>query len=622
MTLADLPVLNPSTPGKEAQRAVIVAALFAAFGVLYALARAAASAPPDPSLSTGVFGFAYPAGWGITPALWSGAATWPTRLARADLGTTLAVSANIIMVIALIVVMYPDILARQGPQYVSPARRILTVVVAFVLAFLMYLGVNKIDAIFQADTISADPSGARRDLFGLAALAAIVFGSVWSFIGPKDFGRRIPLRISHGALSGISLWAAVSLATVLSSQARAFLSSSLDTYYSLLTVDAFAGSPGSTVAWAVGSDVLTAAAAMALCGALLVTTSPQTLGPANRRGAAVVAIVLTAFLLVVAGTTWSQTKTRAAVVQADVVGALGLEVTGPVRIPVVLAGQGLPRPQRIVARSQSHPQSLAEDCSNAAVQDERTLPAATVANVQRMTAWLDSHTDEVSGLAIRVVNCRAALQALLWEPDAAREGIFLSSRPERTGALTYLYAMSGVAAPRPALQRRILAALADTTKYRHGAEAATRFANLARTAGDTVAEAAWRSQEAQQTDLTLRPRAAYADGTVRGRLVTPQSGWRVALLVADEPGAGADPLQQAPRSDGAVLASMVAATDVGPDGSFAFTGLRDGYYQLAALSPAGIGVSVLAGLQVRGDPGVFQLAARKDLNLAPIRLTF
>ena len=42
MTLADLPVLNPSTPGREARRAVLVAALFALFGVLYALVRAAA----------------------------------------------------------------------------------------------------------------------------------------------------------------------------------------------------------------------------------------------------------------------------------------------------------------------------------------------------------------------------------------------------------------------------------------------------------------------------------------------------------------------------------------------------------------------------------------------------
>ena len=627
MTLADLPVLNPSTPGKEAQRAVIVAALFAAFGVLYALARAAASAPPDLAMSTDVmFGFAYPSGWGISPALWSGAATWPTRLARADLGTTLAVSANLVMVTALVVVMYPDILARQGPQYVSPARRILTVVVAFVLAFLMYRGVNQIDTIFSVDSISADPGRARRQLFGLAALSAILFGGVWSFIGPKDFGRRIPLRISHGALGGISLWAAVSLATVLSSQARAFLSSSLDTFYSLLTVDAAAGAPGSTVAWAVGSDVLTAAAAMALCGALLVTTSPQTLGPANRRGAAVVAIVLTAFLLVVAGTTWSQTKTRAEVVRADVVGELGLDVAGSGRVPVMLAGRAVPASQRIVARSQARPQSLADDCANGAVQSEQSLPTASVSNVQRMTAWLDSHSDEVSGLAIRVANCRAALQALLWEPDAAREGIFLGNRPQRIGALTYLYAMSGITSPRPALQRRILAAFSDTTRFRLGGEAAARFANLARVAGDTVAEAAWRQREIQPSDpsiiASLRPRPAYVDGTVSGRLVTPQRGWRVALLIADEPGAGADPLQQAPRSDGAVLASMVTATDAGPDGSFSFSGLRDGWYLLAVLSPEGIGVANLARIVVQGDPGVFQLAARRNLNVGTIRLTF
>jgi len=110
---------------------------------------------------------------------------------------------------------------------------------------------------------------------------------------------------------------------------------------------------------------------------------------------------------------------------------------------------------------------------------------------------------------------------------------------------------------------------------------------------------------------------------VSGRIVAPQRGWRVALLIADEPGAGTDPLQQAPKSDGQVLASMVAATDAGPDGSFAFTGLRDGFYQLALLSPEGMGIPQLARLTVRGDPGVFQLpAAQKTRNIGAIRLAF
>jgi hypothetical protein len=383
MTLADLPVLNPSTPGKEARRAVLVAVLFALFGVLYALARAAASAPPDLATSTDVvFGFAYPSLWGISPALWSGAATWPVRLAHGDLGTPLAVAANLVMVIALIIVMYPDILARQGPQYVSPSRRILTVVVAFVLAFLMYRGVNRVDDIFGSD-IGQNPAAARRALFGLAALSAIVFGAVWSFIGPKDFGRRIPLRISHGALGGIALWAAVSLATILSSQPRAFISSSLDTFYSLLTIDAAGGHPGATVAWAVGTDVLTAAAAMALCGALLVTTSPQTLGPSNRRGSAIVAVVLAAFLLVTAGTTWSQTKERADAVHASAVTALGLDVNAPVRTPVLLLGQKTPTSERLIARNVTRPDATADDCANASDLEDRVLPAATVARRAR-----------------------------------------------------------------------------------------------------------------------------------------------------------------------------------------------------------------------------------------------
>ena len=628
MTLADLPVLNPSTPGREARRAVLVAALFAIFGVLYALVRAAASAPPDLATSTDVvFGFAYPAGWGISPALWSGAATWPTALARGDLGTALAVAANLVMVIALIVVMYPDILARQGPQYVSPARRILTVAVAFVLAFLMFRGVNQIDNIFSSDAISQDPSGARRELFGLAAVAAILFGGVWSFIGPKDFGRRIPLRISHGALGGIALWASVSLATILSAQPRAFLSSSLDTFYTLLTVDAHNATQGATVAWAISADVLTAAAAMALCGALLVTTSPQTLGPSNRRAAAVVSLVLAAFLLVVAGTTYSQTQQHEAEVQANVVQAVGLDAAGPVRVPVLLAGQSLPTPQRLVARNLSRPDNLADDCATGAGGVDRVLPAATPSNVQKLTAWLSSHDDEVSGLSIRVASCRAALLALLWQPDAAREGIFLSSHPQRVGALTYLYAMSGISTPRPALQQRILAALADTARYRHGSEAASRFANLARVAGDTAAEATWRQREIQPSDpsliATLRARPAYLDGTISGRVVTPQRGWRIGLMIADEPSSGADPLQQAPRSDGQVLAAMVTATDVEANGGFTFTGLRDGYYQMALLSPEGLGVPQLARMTVRGDPGVFQLSpSAKNKNVGTVTLVF
>ena len=626
MTLADLPVLNPSTPGKEARRAVIVAILFAVFGVLYALVRAAAVATPDPANSTGdLFGFAFPALWGISPSLWSGAATWPIRLAHGNLGMPLAVAANLVMVIALIIVMYPDILARQGPQYVSPARRILTVVVAFVLAFLMYRGVTAIDDLFQSD-IGQNPAAARRTLFGLAALSAIVFGGVWSFIGPKDFGRRIPLRISHGALGGIALWAAVSLATLLSSQPRAFVTSSTDTFYSLLTIDAAAGHPGATVAWAIGTDVLTAAAAMALCGALLVTTSPQTLGPANRRGAAVVSLVLAAFLLVTAGTTWSQTKERADAVHASVVAALGLDTQAPVRTPVLLIGQGTPTSERLVAKNLTRPDATADDCGSPTGTEDRVLPAATAANVEKLGSWLNSHTDVVSGLAIRVASCRAALQALRWDPDAAREGIFLTPHPERIGALTFLYAMSGVTTPRPAAAKRILAALTDAAKWRQGSEAATRFANLARVAGDTATEATWRSRAAQPSQasqiVTLRPRPAYVDGTVSGRVAAASKGWRVGLLIADEPGSGADPTQQAPKSEGMVLSSMVTATDVAADGSFSFTGLRDGYYQLALLSPEGVGVPQLARMTVKGDPGVFQLApSAKTKNVGTIQLT-
>ena len=625
MTLADLPVLNPSTPGREARRAVLVAILFAAFGVLYALARAAAAAPPDLSNSTGeVFGFAFPRGWGIAVSAWSGAARWPTSLAGAE--TFLAVSATVIMAVALIIVMHPDILARQGPQYVSPARRITTVVVAFVMAFLMYRVVITVDGLFSFDTLSADPDAARRKLVGLGAISAIVFGGVWSYIGPKDFGRRIPLRISHGALGGIAVWGAVALATLLSSQPRAFLSSGLDTFYSLLTIDAAAGSPGATAGWAVSSDVLTAATALALAGSLLIVTAPQSLGPGNRRGSAVVSGVLTLFLIVVAATTWSTTQGRAREVNQNVVSSLQLDRTAPNRTPVLLAGQSLPTSRRLISRPLTTPVSTADDCEHPG-SDERVLPASTRANELKLTTWLDTPQDDVWGIVIRAASCRAAIQALRWEPEAARTGIFLGPHPERVGALTYLYAMSGINTPAPPFTRQVIRALGDTAKFQYGAEAAKRFADLAHVAGDAAAEAAWRERAVSPSTAgeaaTLRPRPAYVDGTISGRLVTTRPGWRIGLLIADEPGPGVDPTLQAPRSEGAILTSMVTAADVGKDGRFSFTGLRDGYYQLAALSPEGTGVGQLIKLVVRNDPGVFRLdPARKNKDLGTITLNY
>ena len=622
MTLADLPVLNPSTPGREAKRAVLVAILFAAFGALYALARAAAAAPPPPTGE--MFGFAYPKGWGILVGAWSGVARWPSALANSE--TFLAVSAVVIMAIALIVVMHPDILVRQGPQYVSPARRITTVVIAFLLALLMYWLVQSVDNLFSFDTLATNPDRARRQLVGLGALSAIVFGGIWSFIGPKDFGRRIPLRISHGALGGIAVWGAVALATLLSNQARSFLSSSLDAFYTLLTVDAAHGTPGATAGWAVGSDVVTAAAALALAGSLLIVTAPQSLGPGNRRGSAIVSGVLTLFLAMVAATTYSTTQARAREVNVNVVSALGLDQTAPARTPVLLAGPSVTAAKRIVTRPLITPMTFAGDCMHPS-SETRALPAYTAANVRKLTQWLDTHPEDVSGMAIRVASCRAALQALRWEPEAAREGIFLSAHPERIGAVTYQFALMGIPTSPPAVLRRELAALADTARFQEGPEAAERFAALARAAGDSASEAAWRQRELEAPSpaerATLGARPAYTDGVVSGRVVTSTPGWRIALLIADQPGFGNDPLAQAPRSDDNILTSMVAAADIGKDGRFSFSGLRDGYYQLALLSPEGANVGQLAKLVVKNDPGVFQLApARKVKDVGTVTLTY
>ena len=127
-------------------------------------------------------------------------------------------------------------------------------------AFLIFAGTSRIDDLLGTVIVS-DFERARRNLVGFAAISAILFGGVWSFIGPKDFGRRIPLRISHGALGGLAVWAAITFATMLSSDPRSFLSGSLDTYYSLLTVVAANRAAGATAGWAMSTDVLSAAGA-------------------------------------------------------------------------------------------------------------------------------------------------------------------------------------------------------------------------------------------------------------------------------------------------------------------------------------------------------------------------
>ena len=610
MTLADLPVLNPSTPGREARRAGIVAVLFAVFGALYALARAASLAPPDLSASTDpVFGFAFPRGWGLSPSTWNGAATWPARIAAGHMESTLAVIAVIILAVALVIIMHPDILSRQGPQYVSPARRITTVVIAFVMAFIIYAGVGKIDNLFSS-TLGTDPDKARRQLVGFAALSIILFGSIWSFIGPKDFGRRIPLRVSHGALGGLAVWAAIVFATYLSNAPRSFLSSSLDTFYSLLTVDAATSGAGATAGWAMSTDVLTAAVAMALAGSLLVFTAPQSLGPGNRRGSAILGVVVGLFLALVAFSTYGATRSRENAVNFDVTSALGLDKDAPGHAVVLLAGGDVPANRRVL-RMPVIPTSTAGDCLHQGLGEERQLPAATRNNVQKLTAWLDSHGNEVSGPAIRVASCRAALQALLWDPAGARDGIFLSQRPERIGALTYYLTAPNVGSSDPARMTRILRALSDTARYVHGGDAARRFADLARVAGDTALEASWRqriiqpSGSAAMAALVARP--AFVDGTITGRVQSSKPGWRIGLLVAPDPTSGADPSLNAPRDESQVLSSMVTAADVGADGKFEFTGLRDGYYQLALMGPEGSKPQTMTHLQLHGDPGVFRL---------------
>jgi hypothetical protein len=293
---------------------------------------------------------------------------------------------------------------------------------------------------------------------------------------------------------------------------------------------------------------------------------------------------------------------------------------------VVLAGQATPANQRVSRMPIVPTQSTADDCMHQS-GDERQLPAATATNVQKLGAWLDAHGNEVSGASIRVTSCRAALQALRWDPEKAREGALLSSRPERIGFLTYYIAAPNVSSAAPAALSRLLRSMSDTSRYLHGSEAAPRFADLARIAGDTALEASWRQRiiqpaaPASMSSMLARP--AYTDGSISGRLQSSKSGWRIGLLAVGDPSTGADATLNAPRNESQVLSQMVTAQDIGADGKFSFTGLRDGFYELALLGPEGSQPAGMTHLVVRSDPGVFRLEpARKVKDVGVIAVDY
>jgi hypothetical protein len=365
---------------------------------------------------------------------------------------------------------------------------------------------------------------------------------------------------------------------------------------------------------------------MAVAGALLVATAPQSLGPGNRRGAALVAGVIGAFLAVVAGTTYSVTKDRAAAVNYDVVSGHQLDTQAPSRLILIMAGAGHQESGRAY-RMPVTPKATADDCVHGGV--DRSLPAATEGNVTKLAAWLESQGSAVNGGTIRAANCLAALRALRWDVAGARAVIFNSQRPERIGALTYTLSVPEIAAAAPADLRVILASLSDTARYNHGADAAQRFADIARIAGDSALEASWRQRIVQPTASaalsSMLARPAYTDGSITGRIQSTKTGWRAALLATPDPTSGADQtvLANAPRGEGAVLATMVTATDVGPDGRFAFTGLRDGFYLLALMGPEGSGIQEMQDLQVRGDPGVIRMEpARKTKDIGVVAVDY
>jgi hypothetical protein len=331
-------------------------------------------------------------------------------------------------------------------------------------------------------------------------------------------------------------------------------------------------------------------------------------------------------LAVVALTTYGATRARENAVNFDPTASLGLDKDAPARAVVLLAGGQTPANRRVL-RMPIIPTSTAGDCLHQGVGEDRQLPAATLSNVQKLGAWLDAHGNEVSGASMRVASCRAALQALRWDPAAARQGIFLTPHPERIGALTYYLSAPNVASAAPAQLTLMLRAMSDTARYVHGGDAAHRFADLARVAGDTALEASWRQRIIQPSGsasmAALLARPAYVDGSITGRVQSSKAGWRIGLLAAPDPTSGSDASLNAPRDESQVLAAMITAADIGADGRFSFTGLRDGYYQLALMAPEGSKPQEMTRIQVHGDPGVFRLEpAKKQKDVGTIAVDY
>ncbi|MDP3773257.1 MAG: hypothetical protein Q8Q85_03225 [Gemmatimonadales bacterium] len=597
MTIVGLPILNPSTPRREAMRAALVASLAFLGMVGWALAEAALPLRDGPLtvFTYGVPGIG-PRAWGMDPSDWHGLAAIPSRLVP-SVGAYAAIRILGVVLIsaAALAVIHPGVLQRPRQYFLPPLRRVVAYASAVIIGVGAPEAMSRLGAALTPDitfNTNVDIGAALR----IGAVFVVFCASLWLIAGPGVLNIRAYLRFGHGAVAGLSMWGACCLGVLLAEPLRA-LGELAAVGNVLATLDASRGAPGGTYGWILLSTILTYGLAMGMAGALAVVGAPQSLGPKSRGGAGAAAAAVLGRVLLAGWRTSAGSRQRVSEAAPDVVESLGLSVSGPARPIVLLMGAEDAR-RRVPARQALLPRSLAADCAPSPAYADRPLPAASEANLAALDRWLGAHHDEVSALAARAVGCRVAILARLFRTEDARTQIFGDAAPALVGAFAFRLGLKGIETfsgdPAAAAWVR---ALRDTARY--------------------AATADWREKLER---LAAGPPAVTAP-EVRGRLAAPDpAAWRVALVTGAEP--GTDPWLLAPRTDGLALQNIVRTATPSALGDFTFRDVPAGRFQLALLAPEGTAPERLRGLSVAGDPGQFIVAAASRRDLGTIRISY
>jgi hypothetical protein len=576
-------------------RAGMVAVLALAGGLASALAEAALPLTHSPLLAFwSAPSVTAPKDWSLDPASWRGIAGLTSRLAYSGLWWPLLVRvfSGLLLGAAALAVLHPAAYERPASYYLSPFRRSIAYLSALIIGFAIPVAVGILGQALSPGAMFGQPDPGAAIRLGLVFVA---FASpLWMIAGPGLLNLRAVVRLVHGAVVGVSAWAACSLGVLLAAGGYDVVEL-LAVGPVFAPVDAARGSPGATYGWILASTGVVGALALALAGAVAVVGAPQSVGPASRAGAALAA-ALTLLLLLLAGwLTAASARNRIGAAAPDVVAELGLRTDGPARPIVLLMGAGRAG-LRVPRRQVLQPHQLAADCAPLPEHRDRSLPAASEENLALIDAWLASHPDEVSGLAARVLGCRAGILSRLFRAEDARRQIFGDARPARVGFFGFRFAVQSVVD---------LSGDPSVAEHARALEDSTRFV-LSPAMADSLRERRARTQ---------------AVGAVAGRLMAPAAeAWRLALTAA--PPAGTNPWLVAPRSDGLALRYVLRAASPGPEGAFRFDSVVSGAYFLALLAPEGTDPVRLAALSVSGDPGQFVVPAGGRRDLGIIRISY